>query len=192
MFDEKISRYRDMVDDLDTFAYTVTIPESGVLTIEETVRRLGFAPSVLEGPGQMHGTGGIALYQVSSGVITLDGINPGEDRKQLTDRLAGDGYRHWYVAFDIEGNTTLYVRYGAAEGYLQHPEPNPITFPSWAEDLGPLRSYAALLATGYDSDETEAAIDITAACLAVVEAESSVRLDEDLIDRPHLILTVSN
>ncbi|WP_185949792.1 hypothetical protein [Microbispora sp. KK1-11] len=44
--------------------------------------------------------------------------------------------------------------------------------------------------SGYDSEEAEAQVDITAAGLAVIEAESGVRLDEDLIDSPHSALLI--
>ncbi|TQS21613.1 hypothetical protein FLW16_39300 [Microbispora sp. KK1-11] len=47
-----------------------------------------------------------------------------------------------------------------------------------------------LLVSGYDSEEAEAQVDITAAGLAVIEAESGVRLDEDLIDSPHSALLI--
>ncbi|MBG0814316.1 hypothetical protein [Planomonospora sp. ID82291] len=106
----------------------------------------------------------------------------------MTDRLAGDGFRHWRLSFDIEGNTVMYARYGNAEGFLEHPEPGWIPFTHWTDHLGPLSAYTELFLKGYDSEEAEAEVDITAVCLAVIEAESGVRLDHELVDRPHSLL----
>ncbi|GIH94548.1 hypothetical protein ACFFMN_19125 [Planobispora siamensis] len=174
MLDEVIARYADMLSDLDTFAYTVTIPDSGVLTAEEAARRFGADPAALQAPGQPQSPGGISLHRVGTGVVTLDWVNPGDGRQEATERLAGDGFRHWYLSFDIEGNTVMYVRYGDAEGFLEHPEPGGIPFTDWTDHLGPLSAYTELLRTGYDSEEAEAEVDITAACLAVIELESGV------------------
>ncbi|GAT69088.1 hypothetical protein PS9374_04755 [Planomonospora sphaerica] len=190
MLDESITRYDDMLGllGLDTFTYTVTIPETGVLTVEDAVRRIGGDPAVLYGGGQSEGGRALHLYQVGSGIVTLDWANPGDDRKQVTDRLAGDGFRHWYLSFDIEGNTVMYACYGQAEGWLEHPESGWIPFTDWTDQLGPLGAYTEFLLTAYGSEEAEAQVDITVACLAVIEAESSVRLDEALIDRPYSLL----
>jgi hypothetical protein len=193
MLDEIVARYEDMLDrlGLDTFAYTVTIPDAGVLTIEDAVRRLESAVAALQEIEKPYGSGALSLHQVGTGIVTLDWTNPGDDRKRVTDQLAGDGFRHWYVAFDIEGNTTAYVRYGETEGILEHPEPVSLPFTNWTDHLGPLSSYTELLVAGYDSEESEAEVDITAACLAVIEAESGVRLDEELINRPHSVLPIT-
>ncbi|MGV9600751.1 hypothetical protein ACWDR1_29230 [Streptosporangium sandarakinum] len=192
MFDEIVARYDEMLDRIgDFFAYTVTIPDSGVLMIDDAVRRLGFDPATLQRPGERQASGGIFLQQVGAGIVTLDWTNPGSDRRQVTDRLAGEGFRHWYLAFDIEGNTTLYVRYGEAEGYLEHPEPIYIPFTHWTDHLGPLSPYTDLLGAGYDSEEAEAEVDIIAACLAVIEVESGIRLDEELLDSPRSVLPIS-
>lgn len=190
MLDEIIARYDEMLDLLgfDTFAYTVTIPDSGVLTIEDAARRIGVNPATLRGRGEPHSDDTIEIYQVGTGIVTLDWVNPDYERKLATDRLAGTGFRHWYVSFDIEGNTFMYVRYGDAEGKLGHPEPIYIPFTDWTDHLGPLKGYADLFASAYDAEEAEAEVDITAACLAVVEAESGVRLDEELMDMPYWTL----
>ncbi|MFF0868586.1 hypothetical protein ACFYUV_43000 [Nonomuraea sp. NPDC003560] len=94
------------------------------------------------------------------------------------------------MSFDIEGNTSMYARYGQVEGYLHHPDPAPPPFTRWADHLGPLSPYIDLLASGYDSEDAEARVDIIAACLAVVELESGVRLDEALMDSPHSALPI--
>ncbi|MEU7738939.1 hypothetical protein [Nonomuraea sp. NPDC049158] len=190
MFDEIVARYRDMLNDLDTFAYTVTLPNSGMLLIGDAVRRLGFDPLALKGYEDFHGPGGLHLYQVDTGIVTLDWTNPGEERQEISNRLSGVGFRHWYVSVDIEGNTSMYVRYGEMEGDLDHPQPIDIPFAQRSERLGPLIGYRKLLAAGYDSEVVEAEIDITAACLAVVELESGVRLDDELMDTPHPTLPI--
>ncbi|MEV8637255.1 hypothetical protein AB0395_36995 [Streptosporangium sp. NPDC051023] len=192
MFDEIITRYDDMLDRLaDFFAYTVTVPESGTLTTEDALLRLGFTPAAVRDPGEPHSSEGISLYQAATGIVTLDWTNPSPDRQEVTNRLAGDGFRHWYLAFDIEGNSTMYVRYGEAEGYLEHPEPGYIPFTHWTDHLGPLSAYTELLVSAYDSEEAEAEVDILAACLAVIEVESGVRLGEKLIGSPHSVLPIS-
>lgn len=191
MFDEIVAHYQDMLDDLDAFAYTVTLPVSGRLLIEDAVRRLGFAPSALRGREESHSPGCLHLYQVDTGIVTLDWTNPGEDRQEISNRLAGEGFRHWYVSFDIEGNTSMYVRYGEIEGDLDHPGPMELSFSQRSDRLGPLSGYRELLAAGYDSEVAEAEVDITAACLAVIELESGVRLDNGLMDAPHSALPIT-
>ncbi|MGP3913808.1 hypothetical protein [Nonomuraea sp. 10N515B] len=190
MFDEIVARYRDLLNDLDTFAYTVTLPDSGTLLIEDAVRRLGFDPLTLKGYEDRHIPGSLHLYQVDPGIVTLDWTNPGEERQEISNRLSGVGFRHWYVSVDIEGNTSMYVRYGEIEGDLDHPGPIDIPFDQRSERLGPLSGYRELLAAGYDSEVAEAEIDITAACLTVVELESGVRLDNELMDTPHATLPI--
>ncbi|MFD1541390.1 hypothetical protein [Nonomuraea guangzhouensis] len=187
MFDDIVARYHNMLDylGLDTFAYTVTVPDSGVLSVEDAVRRLHLD----QPPNEPHRRGALHLYQVGPGVVTLDWVNLG-DREQMIQRLAGDGFRHWYVSFDIHGSTSMYVRYGIAEGYLDHPEPASLPSTPWTDLLGPLMPFTKVLAGGYDSEGAEASVDITAACLAVVELESGVRLDEDLMHKPHSALPI--
>ncbi|MEU1720388.1 hypothetical protein [Nonomuraea sp. NPDC005692] len=183
MLDEIVTRYGDLLSELDTIAYTVTLPDSGVLSIKDAVRRLGADLTTLQGPDELpRSPGSISLHQVGNGIVTLDWVRPGGS--EMTERLAGQGFRHWCVSFDIEGNTSMYVRYGQAEGFLHHPEPDPMPFTGWADQLGPLSPYTDLLASGYDSEDAEARVDITAACLAVVELESGVRLDDALMDSP--------
>ncbi|WP_433540904.1 hypothetical protein ACQP10_03935 [Streptosporangium sandarakinum] len=190
MLDESITRYDDMLSlcGMEDFAYTVTIPDVGVLTVEDAVRRLGADPAALRALEQPIGRG-LHLYQVGAGIVTLDWAYPEDERKELTDRLAGEGFRHWYLSLDIEGNTVMHVRYGDAEGFLEHPEPGWIPFTDWTDCFGPLSAYTELLLTGYDREaEAEAGVDITAACLAVIEMESGVCLDDALMDRPHALL----
>lgn len=194
MLDEIVARYDDMLDflGLDTFAYTVTMPDSGILTVEDAVRCLAFDSAALLGPGEPGSGHVLSLYQVGTGIVTLNWSNPYDDLKQVTDRLAGDGFRHWYLSFDIEGNTVMYARYGEAEGGLEHPEPGWIPFTHWTDHLGPLTPYSELLISAYDSEEAEAQVDVTAACLAVIETESGVRFDEGLLDSPpHSVLPIS-
>jgi hypothetical protein len=177
---------------LDIFAYTLTIPDSGPLTSAEAIRRLQSAPFThLPGPPGPYDTDDdedLILIGIDNGIITLDGINPDPDRKEVTDRLAGQGLRHWYLAQDVEGNGTLYVRYGDAEGEVQCPEPlaNPST--PWTEFLGPLTPYATLLASLYD--DREPARDATAIFLAIIEHESGVRFNEALFAGPRLIVPI--
>lgn len=191
VLDEIVARFDDMLDrlGLDSFAYTVTIPDSGVLTIEDAMRRLGAVPAAVQSPGEPHDSDRLSLHQVGNGVVTLDWYPV--ERQQVTDRLSGDGFRHWYLSFDIEGNTTLYARYGEDEGHLEHPEPAYIPFTHWTDQFGPLSPYSKLLVSGYDSEEAEAQVDIVAACLAVIEVESGVRLDQELMDGPHLVVSIS-
>ncbi|GAA3467826.1 hypothetical protein [Nonomuraea roseola] len=182
MFDEIIARYDALA--LHTFAYTVTMPGSGVLAIEDAARRLGFDPAMVRGHEEPHSDCGLSLYQIGTGIVMFD-RNPGGYRNETIDRLAGEGFRHWSLAFDIEGNTSMYVRYGDAEGHLEHPEEIWIPFTHWADHLGPLVGYAELLGAGYDTEDGEAAVDMTSACLAVIELESGVRLDDALIRSSH-------
>ncbi|MBN6055043.1 hypothetical protein JYK22_24110, partial [Nonomuraea sp. RK-328] len=186
VFDEVVTRYADLLEDglPDTITYTVTIPDSGVLTVEEAARRMGFDPAALQGPEQPHTSGGLSLRQVRTGMATLDWLNPMPERREITDRLAGEGFRHWLVSYDMACNTSMYARYGAEEGWVEHPEPARLPFTHWTEYLGPLIRYADFFASGYDSEEAEAAVDMLVACLTVIELESGVRLDRDLIDSP--------
>ncbi len=191
MLDEVLAHYDDLLDRLgEDMAYTVTIPDSGIITIDEAVHRMGFDTAELRAPGKPHSGDRLALHQVGAGIVTLNWSFPLPEHKQVTDRLGGEGFRHWYVAFDINASTTMYVRYGETEGDLEHPEPIDMPFTPWTELLGPLAGYAGLFARTYDSEEAEATVDIIAACLTVVELESGVRLDEELMDGPHLVLPI--
>jgi len=192
VFHDIIARYHHMLDylELDTFAYTVTVPDSGLLSVEDAVRRLQLHHAAVQVPNEPHRWGALHLYQVGSGVVTLDWVNLGDGREQMIQRLAGDGFRHWYVSFDNIGSTSMYVRYGAAEGYLDHPEPASLPLTPWTDLLGPLIPFAKILAGGYDSEGAKASVDIAAACLAVVELESGVRLDEDLMASAHSALPI--
>ncbi|MEV5413471.1 hypothetical protein AB0K60_32145 [Thermopolyspora sp. NPDC052614] len=189
MLDEVVAHYTELLDHLgEDMAYTVTIPDSGILAIDEAVRRMGFGTVELRGPSEPHSGADLSLYQVGAGIVTLNWSFPLPEHKQVTDRLGGEGFRHWYVAFDINGGTTMYVRYGNTEGNLEHPEPLDLPFTPWTDLLGPLAGYADLLTSAYDSEEGEATVDIVAACLTVVELESGIRLDEELMHGPHSVL----
>lgn len=186
MLDEAVARYTDMLDQLgEDMAYTVTIPDAGVLTVDDAVRRMGYTSTDLQAPDDLPRLGnGISLHQVGAGIVTLDWAFPVPERRQVTDQLGGEGFRHWYVAFDINGCTSMHVRYGEAEGDLEGPEPASGPFTPWTELLGPLRDYVDLFTRCYDTEEADASVDIDAACLAVVEAESGVRLDRKLTNGP--------
>ncbi|MFF0868587.1 hypothetical protein ACFYUV_43005 [Nonomuraea sp. NPDC003560] len=81
-----VARYGDMLSHLDTIAYTVTLPDSGVLSIKDAVRRLRADLATLQGPDELpRSTGSISLYQVGNGIVTLDWVNPGGDRTELTE-----------------------------------------------------------------------------------------------------------
>ncbi|GAA3155740.1 hypothetical protein [Nonomuraea salmonea] len=192
MLDEAVARYTGMLDQFgEDMAYTVTIPDSGVLTIDDAVRRMGYTASDLQGPDDLpHLSDGISLHQVGAGIVTLGWVFPVPEHRQMTDQLGGEGFRHWYVAFDINGCTSMHVRYGEAEGDLEGPEPASGPFTPWTELLGPLSAYAGLFSRCYDTEEADASVDIDAACLAVVEAESGVRLDGELMNSPAPILSL--
>ncbi len=192
MPDEVVAHYTEILDFLgEDMAYTVTLPNAGILTVEEAVRRMGFDPVEIEAPEAVpHSGNSIRLYQVGTSVVTLDGVYPMPERKQITDQLGGDGFRHWYVAFDINGNASMYANYGGAQGMLEYPEPIDLPFTRWTELLGPLHSYADFLTRVYDSEEEEATVDFVAACLAVTELESGVRLDPELLHTPYSALPI--
>ncbi|NRQ36308.1 hypothetical protein HII36_31405 [Nonomuraea sp. NN258] len=183
-FGALVRRYALLVDEMtwESIAYTVTVPDSGVLTVADAIRRLGYEAGAVRAAGEVR-PGDLGLRQAGRGVITCSD-NPYQDAKDVTDRLAGEGFRHWYLAGDIEGNTTLYVRYGDREGRLEFPEPGWIPFTPWTESLGPLAAYEDVFTRLYDTwaDDPEMCIDGT--CLAVIERESGVRLDESLWIRP--------
>ncbi|MEU6794176.1 hypothetical protein ABZ907_20970 [Nonomuraea wenchangensis] len=111
MLDEVVARYTDMRDQFgEDMAYTVTIPDSGVLTIDDAVRRTGYTVTDLQGPDDLpRPRDSISLHQVGAGIVTLDWVFPVPERRQVTDRLGGDGFRHWYVAFDINGYTSMHI-----------------------------------------------------------------------------------
>ncbi|MED7931713.1 hypothetical protein SMD20_46360 [Nonomuraea sp. LP-02] len=194
VLDEAVARYTDMRDQFgEDMAYTVTIPDSGILTIDDAVRRMGYTTTDLQDPDDLpRPSDSISLHQVGAGIVTLDWAFPVPERRQVTDRLGGEGFRHWYVAFDINGYTSMHVRYGGAEGDLEGPEPASGPFTPWTELLGPLSAYVGLFNRCYDSEEADASVDIVAACLAVVEAESGVRLDWELMNSPAPVLSLPN
>ncbi|MEU6799151.1 hypothetical protein ABZ907_46310 [Nonomuraea wenchangensis] len=191
MFDEIAKRYAQLVSLLtwESVAYTVTVPDYGVLAVKDAVRRLGFDAAVVRAPGEVR-PDDLALQQVGAGVVTWSN-NPYPDGKEVTDRLGGKGFRHWYLAEDIEGNTTMYARYGDSEGQLDFPEPGWIPFTPWTDRLGPLTPYAEIFAAVYDTwwDDPEVCIEGT--CLAVIELESGVRLNEDVWKSSKIYLPTS-
>jgi hypothetical protein len=186
VFDEIVRRYAELIDLItwESIAYTVTIPDSGVLTVEDAVRRLRYDPAVLCAPGEVL-PDDLALQQVGTGIVTWSN-NPYDDGKEVTDRLGGKGFWHWYLAGDIEGNTTMYARYGDSDGQLDFPEPGWIPFTKWTDHLGPLAPYAERFAIVYDTE-----VCTKGTCLAVIELESGVRLDEDLLNGPKVYLPMS-
>ncbi|GAA1647634.1 hypothetical protein GCM10009733_050950 [Nonomuraea maheshkhaliensis] len=191
---EIVARYTDALDQFgEDMAYTVTIPDSGVLTVEDAVRRMGYTAADLQGPDELpHTDDSISLHRVGAGIVTLDENVPTPERRQVTDRLGGEGFRHWHVAFDINGYTSMHVRYGATVGDLEGPEPASIPFTPWTELLGPLSAYIDLFTRCYNSEEADASVDIVAACLAAVEAESGIRLDPELMRSPAPALSLPN
>ncbi|OUC95134.1 hypothetical protein [Streptosporangium minutum] len=180
MFGEIVARYAELIDLMtwESVAYTVTIPDYGVLTVEDAVCRLGFDAAAMRAPGEAQ-PDDLAIQQVGTGIVTWSN-NPCDDSREVTNRLGGEGFRHWYLAGDIEGNTTMYVRYGDSDGQLDFPEPGWTPFTAWTDHLGPLAPYAGTFAVVYDTWEDDLEMCIEGTCLAVIELESGVRLDTGL------------
>ncbi|MEV6031706.1 hypothetical protein AB0L65_11190 [Nonomuraea sp. NPDC052116] len=187
VFGEVAERYAKLVSRMtwEDEAYTVTLPDHGVLTVEDAVRRLGLDAATVHAPREVQPED-LCLQRVGTGIVTWSN-NPYPDGKEVTDRLGGDGFRHWYLSGDIDGNTTLYARYGDSEGQLRFPEPWVLPFIPWTEQIGPLAHYAEYFAGVYDtwsgdpetwSDNPD--VSAVGTCLAVIELESGVRLDEKL------------
>ncbi|MGA4994335.1 hypothetical protein [Nonomuraea bangladeshensis] len=191
MFSEIAERYAELVRRMpwEGMACTVTLPDHGVMTVEDAVRRLGLDAAILRAAREVEPSD-LELQQAGSGVVTWSN-NPYPDGRELTDRLGGQGFRHWYLSDDIEGNTTLYASYGKSSGQLQFPEPDWLPFIPWTEQIGPLAAYADKFAAVYDtwsgapetwSDNPE--VSVLGTCLAVIELESGVRLDEEMSRGP--------
>ncbi|MET8985774.1 hypothetical protein ABZW49_10030 [Nonomuraea wenchangensis] len=191
MFSEVAKRYAELVRRMpwEGMACTVTLPDDGVMTVEDAVRRLGLDTAILRAAREVE-PNDLELQQAGSGVVTWSN-NPYPDGKEMTDRLGGQGFRHWYLSDDIEGNTTLYASYGENNGQLQFPEPDWLPFIPWTEQIGPLTPYADKFAAIYDtwsgapetwSDNPE--VSVLGTCLAVIELESGVRLDKQMSRGP--------
>ncbi|NUW43280.1 hypothetical protein [Nonomuraea rhodomycinica] len=171
---------------LDSFCYTLTLPVDGVLTVEEAVRRLGHDPAGLRIPpdpylvDQEHD---LALVQIGPGVATIDfgclGIGTA-----ISGRLAGPEMRHWFAAWDIDGNTFLASRQPDGGGYWSHPANHE------SGDYGVLTPYAGLLRPASDEDDDGVDGDLPPLVLAVVEQESGVRLTRDMLEGAHPILRI--
>ncbi|MFF0769412.1 hypothetical protein ACFYUK_11000 [Nonomuraea wenchangensis] len=191
MFSEVAKRYAELVRRMpwEGMACTVTLPDHGVMTVEDAVRRLGLDTAILRAAREVE-PNDLELQQAGSGVVTWSN-NPYPDGKEMTDRLGGQGFRHWYLSDDIEGNTTLYASYGENNGQLQFPGPDWLPFIPWTEQIGPLAPYADKFAAVYDtwsgapetwSDNPE--VSVLGTCLAVIELESGVRLDKEMSRGP--------
>ncbi|MGA5764052.1 hypothetical protein [Nonomuraea bangladeshensis] len=154
MFSEIAERYAELVRRMpwEGMACTVTLPDHGVMTVEDAVRRRS--------------------------------NNPYPDGREMTDRLGGQGFRHWYLSDDIEGNTTLYASYGESSGQLRFPEPDWLPFIPWTEQIGPLAPYADKFAAVYDTWSDNPEVSVLGTCLAVIELESGVRLDKEMSRGP--------
>ncbi|GAA3567317.1 hypothetical protein GCM10022419_055080 [Nonomuraea rosea] len=191
VFSEVAKRYDELVSQRtwENMACTVTLPDHGVLTVEDAVRRLGLDAAMLRTAREVEPED-LELQQVGAGVVTWSN-NPYLDGKEVTDRIGGAGFRHWSLSGDIEGNTTLYASYGESKGQLQFPEPYWLPFVPWTEQIGPLAPYAERFAAVYDtwsgepetwSDNPE--VSALGTCLAVIELESGVRLDKEISRGP--------
>ncbi|MEV4889207.1 hypothetical protein AB0K48_07455 [Nonomuraea sp. NPDC055795] len=192
MHDEIIARYSEMLDEFDseTLTLTVTIPDAGTLTAENALERMGFNLTLTHrpAPGDIPDPGDLVFVQLPTGVITIDGLSPNDARKEITDRLAGPGYRHWYLSWELGETARLYCRYGDAEGDLLHPEPVDVPFTDWTDHLGPVGPYADLFRATYNTEEHEAQLDIEAVCLTVLELETGIAFTEDLLSSASLRL----
>ncbi|MET7337868.1 hypothetical protein [Nonomuraea sp. NPDC005650] len=193
MFSEVAKRYAELVRRMtwEDLVCTVTLPDHGVMTVEDAVRRLGLDAAILRAAREVEPED-LELQQVGAGVVTWSN-NPYPDGKEVTDRLGGEGFRHWYLGNDIEGNTTLYASYGESDGQLRFPEPDWLPFIAWTEQIGPLAPYAEKFAAVYDtwsgepetwSDNPE--VSVLGTCLAVIELESGVRLDKEMSRGPRI------
>ncbi|MFB4288962.1 hypothetical protein ACBI99_15065 [Nonomuraea sp. ATR24] len=191
MFSEVAKRYAELVSRMpwENLACTVTLPDHGVMTVEDAVRRLGLDVAILRAAREVE-PNDLELQQVGSGVVTWSN-NPYPDGREMTDRLGGEGFRHWYLSDDIQGNTTLYASYGESDGQLHFPEPDWLPFIPWTEQIGPLAPYADKFAAVYDtwsgepetwSDDPE--VSVLGTCLAVIELESGIRLDKEISRGP--------
>jgi hypothetical protein len=171
---------------LDSFCYTLTLPVHGVLTVEHAVRLLGHDPADLRIPPDPYLVDqgqDLALVRVGTGVATIDfgclGIGTA-----ISGRLASPETRHWFAAWDIDGNTYLGTRQPEGGGYWSCPSEND------TGDYGLLTPYAGLLSTASGEDEDEADGDLPPLVLAVVERESGVRLTRTVLRGAHPILRV--
>ncbi|QYC45143.1 hypothetical protein Nocox_37965 [Nonomuraea coxensis DSM 45129] len=189
MLDQLIEKYEEILPALalDTYAYTVTIPDSDQMTPAAAIHRMALDPAMLRSPGLAQPED-LDVIAVDNGIVTLDGVNPCPERKKVTDRLAGSGFKHWYLAIDIEGNKTLYARYGETEGEVHFPEPLAIPFTPWTEFLGPLAPYETLLAPLYDDIQPERSV--SAIFLAIIENESGIHFNGTLLERPRLSIPI--
>ncbi|MET8000829.1 hypothetical protein [Nonomuraea glycinis] len=152
------------------------------MTVEDAVRRLGLDAAILRAAREVE-PNDLELQQVGSGVVTWSN-NPYPDGKEMTDRLGGQGFRHWYLSDDIEGNSTLYASHGESNGQLQFPEPDWLPFIPWTEQIGPLAPYADKFAAVYDTWSDNPEVSVLGTCLAVIELESGVRLDKEMSRGP--------
>ncbi|MEV4222339.1 DUF6461 domain-containing protein [Nonomuraea sp. NPDC049725] len=184
---ELIALYTEIAETVlpDDVCWIVVQPLTGTLTVEEAVTRLGGRPEELRRmPALDAADEALSLGQAADCVAILQiggfaGLLP-----ELMEPLSA-GARVWVVSWDVNaGFTMLLWADGEVIGGWDPYESRE----GWTAGLGPMAPYAGLF-HAYDlDDDAQDARYRHAVCLAVIESESGVRLDQEWIrqERPTL------
>ncbi|WP_433351508.1 hypothetical protein ACQP25_00385 [Microtetraspora malaysiensis] len=178
-----LRRYYELIDGYEFFCYSVTTP----LTLSEAVRRIGMEEKDLL-PSKGHGTlaehGCLLIGQVGPAVVTFDATGTGRFLR-TTDTLA-KGCDYGVVQWDDYNLVFDYIgRDGGGGGWDDELE--------MAESVAALRDgslaeYADLFARfveayeASEEDEVDPVVYLQALMLTVLELETGVRVDDQVID----------
>ncbi|MFI6541183.1 hypothetical protein ACIBHY_52645 [Nonomuraea sp. NPDC050547] len=188
MYEEILTRNEDVLGPhYEACELIVTIPDHGILTPEGAIERLGYDPREARTalPNEIRAMGDLAFIQAGTGVVAIDMLDPNGLTQSVTERLGGPGFRHWYMAMELSGRSSLYCRYGDVEGYVTDPDFEDLSDVEWRTRLGPLAPYADLISATFEED---AEFSESAAYLTAIELESGIQFTAELLQNPRLIL----
>ncbi|MET8156637.1 hypothetical protein ABZT47_09705 [Sphaerisporangium sp. NPDC005289] len=193
MYDAIPQPYRDplrrnhkLIDYIEHFCYTVTTP----LTVDEAVRRIGMRRAdLVPAPGRetLGEDGCLLIGQVGPAVVTYDEV--GAARFMPNAHALGNGCDHGIAQWDFYNLAFAYIRSDGSGGSWDeerrgHEESSEELIAGWR--AGPLASYADLFHRYLQDEEAHEEggdpVYLRAVMLTILELETGVRLDDELID----------
>ncbi|MFC4534681.1 hypothetical protein [Sphaerisporangium dianthi] len=194
MLSELIDFYlRVAVNDLpDDICWIVVQPLSGVLSVNQAVTRIGGRPENLLNMTTMEAyslsPGDTLSFEESETAVSILQIGGFAGMFPEMIEPLSRGARAWVAYWDVNaGFSMLHWVDGSCVGGWDPYSPRE----GWVTGLGPLARYADFFLRYDIDDEDRDPNHREAVTLAVIEAESGVRLDRAWIDREHPAMLVT-
>ncbi|MEV4111950.1 hypothetical protein [Nonomuraea sp. NPDC049695] len=183
---DPLRRYHELIEYREHFCYTVTTP----LTLNEAVRRIGMREADLV-PAPERETlaeeGCLLIGQVGPAVVTFDEVGVG--RFMRNAHALGNGCDYGIAQWDYYNRAFAYIRRDGSGGSWDEErrdteESSEELIAGWQE--GALAEYAVLFQRYLQEDEADGEggdpVYLEAVMLTILELETGVRLDDELID----------